>query len=170
MKRDLLKGTLISLCLALGLGSGVHAATVDPADMSLTYKLAKGNKLVAQFDSQGDISSWWVITKPSKKFSAKSMSAKSMFAPTSAGFGDQVAGLLDDLGSKVAKPHKTQKNAVLAGLFGKTPPVLSWTRVSAEPIEDVIGGDVSPVPLPAGGLLLLSSLGGFMLLRRKKAI
>ncbi len=162
MNLSLLKGILISLSLAFGLGSGVHAATVDPATTSLTYKLAKGNKLVAEFDAQREVESWSVIGKPSRKFTARSM-----FAPLPGDFGYKVATLLEDLDKNVVKRGRTQKNALVTSMFGANPAMRSWIRAAVTPIDKL--NDVSQVPVPAGGLLLLSALGGLGLLRRKKA-
>lgn len=50
--------------------------------------------------------------------------------------------------------------------------VFSWDNSSAStnngPISFVF--DVAPVPLPAGGLLLITALGGLALVRRRKAV
>lgn len=42
-------------------------------------------------------------------------------------------------------------------------------KITSLTVSDLIVDEVSPVPLPAGGLLLLSALGGFGFWRRKKA-
>ena len=165
MKLYSFKGILLSLGLAVGLGAGAFAATVAPGPTALTYKLAKGNKLVAQFDAQSVVESWSVISKTSNKFTAKAT-----FAPLPVDFGYKVATVLEGLDKNVVNRGKTQKNAIVTRMFGANPAMRSWTRPSVETIRDSSDGEVSQVPVPAGGLLLLASLGGLGLLRRKKSI
>jgi hypothetical protein len=54
--------------------------------------------------------------------------------------------------------------------FINNPNYLSATTLAAfEDLGYVIASDPAPIPLPAGGVLLLSGVGAFAIARRRKA-
>ncbi|MES2846594.1 MAG: VPLPA-CTERM sorting domain-containing protein [Pseudomonadota bacterium] len=153
---------MIAATVAAGMFAfGAQAATIDPG--FVTYKLSGGSKLVAQFDANGDALSWTVTTKAKKGATASLLRVSPAF-----GFTTEVTALLEDLQDIPGKANKMRKNSVLAKMFGKRPAIVSWTREVKQEIPDHGGyDDVAPVPLPAGGLLLLTAIGSLLLMRRK---
>ncbi|MBM7066710.1 hypothetical protein [Actibacterium sp. 188UL27-1] len=64
---------------------------------------------------------------------------------------------------------RTTALGFLSGLSDPTDNRTNLTFYAAPGSQDVVTGTVSPVPVPAAGLLLIGGLGGLMVLRRARA-